>query len=468
MSIKLSDFIHMKSEFAKIGIGDFKVGIGNGGTRSERLEERAKLRRGINELSARARELVDAADDSATMEQADGLTRAMETAGMVINHLSDMMDMDERAREMWEGQTRDNGGEATLRDQGGNKIGVLLSNAELRDTAKIATKLGKEPRAFDHETDEDGNLTGFFRGIAGGRTTDAIRASLSEGTDSEGGHAVPSWLLPGILSALVPASSMLNAGANIAVLQQQGDSFKIAAVDSVPTAAWRSESGNLSESEPTFRAVTVVPRSLAFIFKVSRELLMDAPGIEGALRTAISQAFAAEIDRAGLIGTGVTPEIAGIANTTGINTYSMGDDGAELKNYSPIIKARRTIADDNAPPPTAIITSNREAETIDLFADTTGQPLRRPPALDQMQFLATSQIPVDDDQGTASNASSMFLGDFSLATLYMREALSVQKLNERYADTGEIGFACHSRVDLGLAYPSAFCVIKGVIPAAAT
>jgi HK97 family phage major capsid protein len=212
--------------------------------------------------------------------------------------------------------------------------------------------------------------------------------------------------------------------------------------------------------------VTVIPRSLAFIFKVSRELLMDAPGIEGALRIAIAQAFAKEIDRAGLIGTGTAPEIRGVLNTTGIKTYDMGTNGAAMTDYGTIIKARRTLADANAPMPNAIITSNREAETIDLFADTTGQPLRRPPALEQLQFLATSQIPTDDDHGTATDAATMYLGDFGLATFYMREQLSIQKLNELYAATGEIGFACHARVDLALAYPSAFCAIKGVIPAA--
>lgn len=453
-------FFTAKAELGKLGIS-LKTGaaqLGNGGSKADMLEDRASLRRGINELTAMLHAMSDEPTEQNAKRQGE-LLDAAEVCATLINKVSAQLDMDARAREVWEGRSG-NTADSVLRDHSGNPIGTLLSNADLREPAKIADKLG-------HQGDGDeGGLTAFVRGIAGGRTTEAVRAALTEGTDSQGGHAVPSWLLPGILNALVPASSMLSAGANVAILQQQGDSFKVAAVDTVPTAAWRSEAGTLSESDPTFRAVTIVPRSLAFIFKVSRELLMDAPGIEDALRKAIAQAFAVELDRAGLIGTGTAPEIRGIANVSGINSYDMGTDGAALANYAPVIKASRLIADNNAPKPTAIITSNREAETIDLFSDSTGQPLRRPPALDAMQFLATSQIPTDGTHGTATDASTMFLGDYSLATFYFREQLSIQKLNELYAASGEIGFACHARVDMALAYPSAFCTINGVIPAA--
>jgi HK97 family phage major capsid protein len=313
-------------------------------------------------------------------------------------------------------------------------------------------------------TSEKGSLTDFFRGVAGGKTTSGIQAGLLEGTDSAGGYAVPNWLLPGILKALVPSSTMLSAGARVVVLDQQGDSFRVAAINALPTAAWRLEAGLMTDNPPTFRVVAIVPRSLSCLFRVSRELLMDAPDMDQALHIAISQAFGKEIDRAGLLGRGSGAEIRGILNTSGINTYDMGTNGLALTSYAPIVKAGRLIADQNAPPPTAIITSNREAETVDLFADTLGQPLRRPPALEQMNFLATSQIPLTDTHGTASTAASMYLGDFRLASFYFREQLSVQRLTELYSATGEIGFACHARVDMALAYPQAFCAINGVIP----
>ena len=64
--------------------------------------------------------------------------------------------------------------------------------------------------------------------------------------------------------------------------------YTTAAVDNIPTAAWRLESGNLAESAPTFRAVVAAPKSLAFYFKASRELLADAANMDAALNVAIA------------------------------------------------------------------------------------------------------------------------------------------------------------------------------------
>jgi HK97 family phage major capsid protein len=435
---------------------------GSDATKSELLTDRANLRR-----------LVKATHEQAAKQQAAGNYDAdadkhaagiVEAAGMLIGEISNKLDTDEAG-----GAQSGSGDARDLRDITGQRIGVVLDAATMRDERSIAAALGKgrhgtyDAGGFADDRSK-GSLTDFFRGVAGGKTTSGINAGLLEGTDSAGGYAVPNWLLPGVLRALVPSSSMLAAGARMVVLDQQGDSFRIAGIDTVPQASWRLEAGLMTDTPPTFRVVSIVPRSLSCLFRVSRELLMDAPDMDQALSIAISQAFGKELDRAGLLGGGTAPEIRGILNTTGVNIYDMGTNGLALTSYAPIIKAARVIADKNAPPPTAIITSNREAETFDLLSDSLGQPLRRPTALDQMQFLATSQIPLTDVHGTASTASSMYLGDFRLATFYMREQLSVQKLTELYANSGEIGFACHARVDMALAYPSAFCVIEGVIP----
>ena len=46
----------------------------------------------------------------------------------------------------------------------------------------------------------------------------------------------------------------------------------------------------------------------------------------------------------------------------------------------------------------------------------------------------------------------------------MRDNVSVQVLQELYAGTGEIGFACHMRADVVLTYPAALAVVTGVRP----
>ncbi|WHZ20478.1 MAG: hypothetical protein OJF55_002627 [Rhodanobacteraceae bacterium] len=344
--------------------------------------------------------------------------------------------------------------DATLHDQQGRAVGVMLRKGDLGHAGTIAARLASvNPRAVADPAAEPMQLTEFVRGIAGMRTSQAVQAALSEGTNSTGGYAVPTVLLPGILSALVPASSLLQAGANVAVLNTQADSFKVAAIDTLPTAAWREENAALAESDPTFRGLTITPHSLAFIFKVSRELLQDAPGMEAALQTAIAAAFAKKLDSTGLYGSGAAPIPLGLKFVAGINEV---DAVGALTDYKPFVKARRLIAEADAPMPTAAIVSTVDDETIANLADTTHQPLRRPDALANWQFIASSQMPTD------SSGSDAFVGDFSGFTFYMREAVSIQLLKERYADTGQIGFACHVRADCAPAYPKAFAVLKGI------
>ena len=116
--------------------------------------------------------------------------------------------------------------------------------------------------------------------------------------------------MPGILSAMAPVSSLMQAGVGILPLEDGAKTYTTAAVNTIPTAAWRAEAGTVATSDPAFRAVVATPRSLAFQFKISRELLADGQNIKEALNNAIAQAFAKELDRAGLRGSGTAPEIA--------------------------------------------------------------------------------------------------------------------------------------------------------------
>ncbi|MDE2453617.1 MAG: phage major capsid protein, partial [Burkholderiales bacterium] len=96
------------------------------------------------------------------------------------------------------------------------------------------------------------------------------------------------------------------------------------------------------------------------------------------------------------------------------------------------------------------------------LVDTLGQAIRVPPMLQDMQMIATSQIPINLTVGTSSDCSEIYVGDFTKVRYLMRENLYVMATPELFAGTGEIGFFCHSRVDVAVLYPQAFAVITGV------
>jgi len=255
---------------------------------------------------------------------------------------------------------------------------------------------------------------------------------------------------------------MLKAGASIAILSDQASQFTIAGINALPTAAWRAESGAIASSDPTFRNISIVPRSLAFLFKVSRELLADAPNLEQALRIAVAGAFAKEIDRAGLRGTGTAPEIRGLLNTAGVNAVTTGVNGTALAGYSSMISALQAIKTADAPTPTAAIMHPRSEAKLAGLVDSTGQPLMKPPVLEDWQLNTSTQIPIALTVGTSNDCSEIYVGDFSQFVFFMREGISMQMVTELYAATGEIGFICHTRIDVAALYPAAFAVITGV------
>ena len=330
---------------------------------------------------------------------------------------------------------------------------VLRNRADFEDHFKTRGSEGD---------DEKYGIADFLRGVANMKTSPEVRNALSTGTGSAGGYTVPAKLMPGILGALTPASSLLQAGAGIVLMDEGATTYTTAAVDTVPTAAWRAEAGALAESDPAFRTVVATPRSLSFMFKMSRELLADGQGLVEAINQAIAQSFAKALDYAGLRGTGTAPMPRGILNTSGIQTVTNGTNGTALASYANFFSAAQAIAEANGPMPTAAIMSPRSLVKLGGLTDTTGQPLRVPTMLENVKLIATSQIPNNLTVGTSTDCSEIYVGDFSGLHFAMREAVSVQLLSELFAGTGEIAFACHVRADVVVTYPTALALVTGV------
>lgn len=342
-------------------------------------------------------------------------------------------------------------------------IGSMFTapSAPRKDADMKVLRSAQDFRSHYQSKGEPMALSAFMRGVARMKTTEEATRALSLGTDTSGGYAVPHSVMPQILEALVPSSSLLLAGAGIVPLGEAKD-FNFAAVDTIPTASWRNEGGAVNESGPTFKNIVVTPRSLSFVVKVSRELMMDGRNIEPALQLAIAQAFAKEIDRVGLRGLGVAPEPRGLLNTASINTVTNGAAGAVLAGYGNLFSAVQSILQADAGMPTAAIMAPRSLVKLGALADTTGQPLQVPTMLQSVKLLSTSQIPVNLTVGASTDCSEIYVGDFTKMIFGMRETLNIQMLDETYALTGEIGFLCHARLDVAVLYPKAFALVTGV------
>jgi len=297
----------------------------------------------------------------------------------------------------------------------------------------------------------------YLRAMIVGPSNDIERRALSEGTDSAGGYTVPDILSAGIIDRLRASSTVFKAGARVVPLTS--DTNYIAKVLTDPTPAWRSEAGSIAESDPTFGRVTLTPRSLGVIIKVSRELIEDSLNISTALPQVIAQAMAAEVDRVALMGSGTPPEPEGVANFGSLTANAFA--GGTLTGYTPFIQARTALRTANSDV-TAYIMHPREEGALAGGLDGEGRPLVPPPAIANMPMLVTTKIPINGGAGT--NESSIFAGDWSRLLIGMRTDLRIEILKERYADTHQYGFVAFLRADVAAEHEAAFTVLEAITP----
>jgi HK97 family phage major capsid protein len=292
-------------------------------------------------------------------------------------------------------------------------------------------------------------------------------ASLGVGTDSAGGFLVPGPLAGRVIDKARNQARIFQAGA--LTVPMQSSTLKIARVATDPTAAWKAENAQATASDMTFEALTLTARSLIAIAKLSIELMEDSPTINDVVENAMAQALALELDRAALYGSGTAPEPRGIINTSGVGIQSQGTNGAALTSYDAFSTAVQTIQAANGDP-NAVIYAARTAGTLDRLKDSTGQPLQPPQSFRELTKLVTSQVPVNRTHGAASNASDAFVGEWPELLVGVRTQLRIEASRvsvvggESAFDRLQVHVRAYLRADIGVAQPSHFVVVTGIIP----
>ncbi len=302
----------------------------------------------------------------------------------------------------------------------------------------------------------DLSLGNYLRSMVTGAKTDQEKRALSEGTDSQGGFTVPDLLSSRLIDLMRNRMALSRAGAMTVPLGS--DTNHIATVASDPVPAWRAEHGAVAESDPTFSRVELLPKSLAVLVKASREVLDDTLNIGTALPNIIASALAVEVDRVGLFGTGVDPEPQGVANISGIG--EVDHLGAAL-DYTPLLTARGQITGANfSGDDIGFIMNPAEENTLAGLKDSQGQWLGAPPVMSRAQFFSTGNVP--DADAVSPTEGIMLAGVWKHLLVGIRQEIRIETLKERFADTLEVGFLAHLRVDFAVEYPSAFVAIRNI------
>ncbi len=429
------------------------------------------MARTVPQIKALISDLGKAAHDLAedptktTSQKAGGMRRIQSQIGVLSAELRDAKSLDE-ARMRYGGDMHAFSDLSTLTKAA---PGLTASTTRLAPAQKVAdwirvkgmggptsygpTSYGPEPElSFDR----------WFKGIATGnwRGAEVELKAQSEGTPSAGGYLVPTPLAAQVIDLARNVGRVFAAGATTVPMDSQ--TLKMARQTGDPALAWHSEAATINPSSLTFDAITFTAQTLPVLIKVSLELLEDAGNTDRVISHAVGEAIALELDRVALRGSGTPPEPKGIRNTSGITVQSMGTNGAQPTDYGFLATAIENVRTANFEP-NAVIYSPRTAGRLSRLSDSTGQPLRAPDDVANLTKFATNQVPNNLTQGTATTASDAYVGQWDQLLIGIRTHFSLRPLNEKFVDTGEVGFFGYLRADVQLAHPAAFNVVQGIL-----
>jgi len=336
-------------------------------------------------------------------------------------------------------------------------------NVEVTDVAlrsNQSVKAWAQARSSTSDHLRGMNAGQFLRAMIVNDKTDVERRALAEATDSAGGYTVPDVLSAELIDKARASSVVMRAGARTVPLTS--DNNTIAKVLTDPTPAWRAEAGAVANSDGTFGAVVLTPRSLAVSVDISSELMADSLNLGTALPNILAAAMAVELDRVALIGSGTAPEPRGIANTVGIGTFAQD---AAIASYANLSKARTGILTANRGPVSAYIMHPRDEGTFVDLTDTTDQPLMAPKAVSEIPILTTTSMPVDG--GAGNDESTIIAGNFSRLLVGIRSGIQVELFKgPKYISNLQYTMVAHLRADIAVEDPGAFYTLTGVGKAA--
>ena len=282
--------------------------------------------------------------------------------------------------------------------------------------------------------------------------------ALQVGTDTEGGYLVPDEYERTLIEALEDQNIFRQLAH---VIHTSSGDRKIPVVASKGTASWIDEEAQYPESDDAFGQVSIGAYKLATMIKISEELLNDSVfDMPSYIAREFARRIGAAEEEAFFTGNGTGRPLGILAATGGAETgvTAAGTDKVTMDEVIDLFYSLR------AP---------YRRKAIWVFSDATMAAVRKLKGNDG-QFLWQKALNEGEHPTllgrpvytsafmpdlAAGNKVALF-GDFHYYWIGDRQGITFRRLNERYADTGQIGFLATKRVDAKLVLPEAIKVLQ--------
>jgi len=330
--------------------------------------------------------------------------------------------------------------------------GCEVGGFEREVSDEIAKRTGKEAR-------------GFYV------PSDIFKRDLTVGTNTAGGFLKPTDHLGGeFIDALRPNLVTANLGARM-MSGLSGD-VAIPALNAKTAVGFVAENAApAAEGAPTFRQVTMAPKTIAQYVDLSRKLMMQSdPSVEQVIRDDMLRQFAAKIDDVAIEGGG-SNEPTGITGTSGIGSVAMGTNGGAI-TYAKLVDLESEVAIDNALGGRLSFLTN--PKVVGKMRQTARQAsgvegnfiLNDSNTLLGYGVASSTLVPSDLTKGTSSGVcSAVIFGNFADLMIGMFGGLDVLVDPYSGSTTGATRISMFQDVDVAVRHAESFAAILDVTTA---
>lgn len=210
--------------------------------------------------------------------------------------------------------------------------------------------------------------------------------------------------------------------------------------------------GAAPESSYSLEVVQIIVQEIKHFLPVTRRALQDAGQIQSLIEDVLRYGLAERLNTQMLNGDGISPNIRGILNASGISTQAYSTSLHET-----LLKGRTKVRIQGKTSPNAYLLNPQDNESLLLTKDGENKYYFGGPTAYGVQTVWG--LPVVEEEAQAAGAG--LVADFRRAKLYLREnaTLRVAEQHSDWFTKGIVALMAEMRGALAVRRPSAFCTL---------
>ena len=289
------------------------------------------------------------------------------------------------------------------------------------------------------------------------------------------GYFVPNEILAGYIELLRAESVVMGMGATV-LDNLTGIPVTLPKQTGGATGYWVGENEQITSSELTTGMISLTPKKVGALVKISNETLKYTnPSAEALIRNDLFTTIALKIDYTCLKGSGSANEPTGIANVSDINTVAIGTSGG-APTFDLLYDMQYALQEDNAyrgklgylfhPATRRRLVKTKVAQfTTDTDGEYIIQPMTSESSLVSWMghpYKMTTQIPINLTKGNSTNCTEIYFGNWAEMIIGMWGGIELMASKETSTafEYDQTWVRILQSIDIQVRHAQSFCLIN--------